>query len=243
MNSKIFSHITKKLSEVWHLPQHARIRENINADTDLESLPWTPARRKKFIQSLESTFGVSIELRGTVGDLTERTDQRYLAWFFGEVWKPRTENYYWTGWRIADEINKLRPKNVLDVGCGYNPFKGRIPNLIGIDPYNNCADYMVDILNYDVEPQSHDHIIALGSINFNSRNDIEIRFAKCIELLEPGGHLWMRANPGHDHATGPWVELFPWSFSVAHDLARQFNIRLESLKQDQDRLFLLFNKS
>jgi hypothetical protein len=243
MNSKIFSHITKKLEDVWHLPKHAHIRDNITADTVLETLPWTTARQTKFIASLESTFGVAIELQGTVRDLVERTDQRYLAWFFGEVWKPRTENYYWTGWRIADEINRLDPKKVLDVGCGYNPFKGRIPNLVGIDPYNNCADYMVDILDYDIEPQSHDHIIALGSINFNSRADIEIRFAKCVELLAPDGRLWMRANPGHDHAAGPWVEIFTWSFAVAHDLATQFGIRLETLKQDQDRLFLLFKKS
>jgi hypothetical protein len=243
MNSKIFSHITKKLSEVWHLPQHADIRGAIGADTDLESLPWTPARCNKFIQNLEGTFGVKIELQGTVRDLVERTDQRYLSWFFGEVWKPRTENYYWTGWRIADEINRQDPQNVLDVGCGYNPFKGRIANLIGIDPYNNCADYMVDIMDYQVESESHDHIIALGSINFNSREDIEARFERCVDLLMPGGKLWMRANPGHDHATGPWVEIFPWSFAVAYELAKKYRLRLEMLKQDQDRLFLLFNKS
>lgn len=243
MNSKIFSHITKKLSEVWHLPQHADIRDAISADTDLASLPWTPARRTKFVESLESTFGVAIELTGTVRDLVERTDRRYLSWFFGEVWKPRTENYYWTGWRIADEINKLNPQNVLDVGCGYNPFKGRIPNLIGIDPYNNCADYMVDIMDYRVDPSTHDHVIALGSINFNSQEDIEERFARCVELLAPGGRLWMRANPGHDHRAGPWVRIFPWSFEIAYELAKKYGLKLESLKQDQDRLFLLFIKS
>lgn len=243
MNSKIFSHVVKNLRNVWHLHQHADIRNCIGADTILESLPWTPARRSKFVESLQSTFGVNVELTGTVRDLVERTDRKYLAWFFGEVWKPRTENYYWTGWRIADEINRQDPQNVLDVGCGYNPFKGRIPNLVGIDPYNNCADYMVDIMDYTVESQSHDHIIALGSINFNSREDIELRFAQCVNLLMPGGKLWMRANPGNDHAAGPWVDIFPWNFAIAHDLARKFEIKLETLKQDQDRLFLLFSKS
>lgn len=243
MNSKIFSHITKKLSEVWHLPQHTYIRDCIGGDTILESLPWTPVRRSKFIESLQSTFGVTVELTGTVRDLVDQIDRKYLSWFFGEVWKPRTENYYWTGWRIADEINRQDPQNVLDVGCGYNPFKGRITNLTGIDPYNNCADYMVDIMDYQVESESHDHIIALGSINFNSREDIEARFERCADLLMPGGKLWMRANPGHDHATGPWVEIFPWSFAVAYELAKKYRLRLEMLKQDQDRLFLLFNKS
>lgn len=243
MNSKIFSHISKKLNETWHLPKYQAIRDSFNADTVLDELPWTPARKEKFVSGLEQDFSVPVELNGTLADLVNRIDEQYLLWFFGEVWKPRTDAYQWTGWRIAEEINKLDPKNVLDVGCGYNPFKGRIPNLIGIDPYNNCADYMVDILEYNVEPESHDHVIALGSINFNSRGDIESRFKKVVDLLKRGGHLWMRCNPGHDHKNGPWVEIFPWSFDVAYELAKKYNLTLETLKKDQDRLFFLFVKN
>ena len=214
----------------------------METDCKLDDLPWTPARKKKLIQKLESVFGVPVELDGTIGDLVERTDQRYLTWFFGEVWKPRTEQYQWTGYRIAEEICRADPKKVLDVGCGYNPFKGRIPNLVGIDPYNNCADFQVDILDYRVEPNSHDHIIALGSINFNSREDIEERFGATVNLLAPGGRLWMRVNPGHVHKNGPWVEIFPWSFEIAYEFAKKFDLTLETLKQDQDRLFFLFTK-
>jgi hypothetical protein len=243
MNSKIFNHIVKKLQETWHLPKYQEIRDSISADTVLDMLPWTPARKAKLQQELTETFNVPVELTGTVAELVERTDVRYLNWFFGEIWKPRTEQYHWTGYRIAEEICRMNPQKVLDVGCGYNPFKGRIPNLVGIDPYNNCADYMVDILDYRVDSGSYDHIIALGSINFNSREDIEERFAATIELLEPGGHLWMRCNPGHSHKNGPWVEIFPWSFDVAHDLAKKYNLTLETLKKDQDRLFFLFKKN
>ena len=243
MNSKIFSYIQQKLQETWNLPKHSNIRNSLGADTVLDQLPWTPARKLKFQQDLESTFGVNIELKGTVAELVDRTDRRYLMWFFGEIWKPRTEQYQWTGYRIAEEICRANPKKVLDVGCGYNPFKGRIPNLIGIDPYNNCADFMVDILDYHVEPASYDHVIALGSINFNSREDIEERFAATINLLAPNGHLWMRCNPGHSHKNGPWVEIFPWSFDVAYELAKKYNLTLETLKQDQDRLFFLFKRN
>lgn len=243
MNNKIFTYIQKKLQDTFHLAKYGEIRAAIEADTHLEDLPWTPVRKLKFQQDLESTFGVPIELEGTVADLAQRTDVRYLNWFFGEIWKPRTEQYQWTGYRIAEEICRMNPEKVLDVGCGYNPFKGRIPNLIGIDPYNNCADYMVDILDYHVEPASFDHVIALGSINFNSREEIEQRFAASVNLLAPGGHLWMRCNPGHSHKNGPWVEIFPWSFDVAHDLANKNNLTLETLKKDQDRLFFLFKKN
>jgi hypothetical protein len=243
MNNKIFSYIQQKLQETWNLPKHSNILNSLSADTALDQLPWTPARKLKFQQELESTFGVSIELEGTVAELVDRTDRRYLMWFFGEIWKPRTEQYQWTGYRIAEEICRANPRKVLDVGCGYNPFKGRIPNLIGIDPYNNCADFMVDILDYHVEPASYDHVIALGSINFNSREDIELRFAATINLLAPNGHLWMRCNPGHSHKNGPWVEIFPWSFDVAYELAKKYNLTLETLKQDQDRLFFLFKRN
>jgi hypothetical protein len=243
MNSKIFSHVIKKLHETWHLPRYAAVRDQLGADTVLEDLPWTPGRKQKFCQQLTETFGVAIELEGTVSDLVKRTDDRYLLWFFGKVWQPRTDAYQWTGWRIAEEINKTTARNVLDIGCGYNPFKEHIANLVGIDPYNSCADYMVDILDYHVDPGTYDHVIALGSINFNGREDIEQRFARAVELLQTGGHLWMRANPGHDHKNGPWVEIFPWSFDVAHDLAKRYNLTLKTMKKDQDRLFFLFVKN
>ena len=243
MNNKIFNCILEKLQDTWHLPKYTEIRADFSKDTVLDQLPWTPARKLKFQQELSSTFNVPVEIEGTVADLVERTDVRYLMWFFGEIWKPRTEQYHWTGYRIAEEICRVNPQKVLDVGCGYNPFKGRIPNLIGIDPYNNCADFMVDILDYHVEPASYDHVIALGSINFNSRADIELRFAATVNLLAPNGHLWMRCNPGHSHKNGPWVEIFPWSFDVAYELAKKFNLTLETLKQDQDRLFFLFRRN
>jgi len=242
MNSKILKCIEENLQETFNIDKYEYVRHTIKHDAKLNDLPWTPARKKKLIQKLESAFGVAVELEGTIGDLVERTDQRYLAWFFGEVWKPRTEQYQWTGYRIAEEICRADPKKVLDVGCGYNPFKGRIPGLVGIDPYNNCADFQVDILDYRVEPESYDHIIALGSINFNSREDIELRFGATVNLLAPGGRLWMRVNPGHVHKNGPWVETFPWSFEIAYEFAKNYNLTLETVKQDQDRLFFLFTR-
>ena len=54
---------------------------------------------------------------------------------------------------------------------------------------------MVDILEFKVEPKSYDHIIVFGSLNFNSRDEIESRFKRVAELLTPGGKIYFRANP------------------------------------------------
>jgi hypothetical protein len=129
------------------------------------------------------------------------------------------------------------------VGCGYHPFKGRIHNIIGIDPYNNCADYEVDILDYKVKPESHDVIIALGSINFNSRDEIQSRFAHCVSLLKPGGKFFLRANPGITHKTGPYVEIFSWTFEIVNEFAETYNLSLDTFKKDaNDRLYFVYTK-
>jgi hypothetical protein len=131
---------------------------------------------------------------------------------------------------------------VLDVGCGYHPFKGRINNIAGIDPYNNCADYMVDILDY---VGSHDVIIALGSINFNSKDEIETRFAKCVSILEPGGRFYLRANPGIPHKTGPYVDIFPWTFEIVKEFEQRYNLKLLEFKKEPaelGRLYFVYEK-
>jgi hypothetical protein len=181
MNTKIFSLITKNLQTAFNLPKYSKI--SIMENTVVDSLPWTPARYRKFKDAVEAELSLPCEYRGTLREIVDDLNERYTYRFFAEIWKPRTGDYEHTGWSLVDEINALNPQSVLDVGCGYHPFKGRIKNLIGIDPYNDCADYEVDILDYKVKPESHDVIIALGSINFNSRPDIEQRFDHCVSLL------------------------------------------------------------
>lgn len=244
MNTKIFNLIKQNLQAAFNLPKYQKISDSINENTLVEDLPWTPARYRKFKDTVEDALSLPCDYAGTLAEIVEDLDTRYLLRFFGEIWRPRTEDYKFTGWQIADEINKRNPQNVLDVGCGYHPFQGRIPNLIGIDPYNNCADYQVDILEYRVKPASYDNIIALGSINFNSRADIQARFGHCVSLLAPGGRFYIRANPGISHKNGPWVEIFPWSFEVVNEFAEIYNLKLLEFKRDaNDRLYFVYEKS
>ena len=241
MNTKIFKLITKNLQDAFNLPKYQNIV--IDENTVVDKLPWTPSRYSKFKNTVEAELSLPCDYVGTLREIVDDLSERYILRFFSEIWKPRTGDYEHTGWELAEEVNKLNPKNVLDVGCGYHPFKGRIQNLIGIDPYNNCADYEVDILDYKVKPGSHDVIIALGSINFNSRDEIEARFAHCVNLLSVGGKFFLRANPGITHKTGPYVEIFNWTFEVVNEFAEKYNLKLETFKRDaNERLYFVYTK-
>ena len=229
------------MQDSFNLPKYANIC--IDADTAVHNLPWTPVRYRKFKYTVEAELSLPCDYVGTVRSIVDDLSERYILRFFSEIWKPRTGDYEHTGWELADEINKLNPEKVLDVGCGYHPFKGRIQNIIGIDPYNNCADYEVDILDYKVKPESHDVIIALGSINFNGREDIEQRFGHCVKLLAPGGRFYLRANPGIIHFAGPYVEIFHWSFEIVKEFEIKYGLKLETFKKDtNNRLYFVYSK-
>jgi len=240
MNTKIFNLIKENLQVAFNLPKYANIV--IDETTQVDALPWTPARYRKFRDAVESELSLPCDYIGTLRGIVDDLSERYILRFFSEIWKPRTNDYDYTGWALVEEINSQNPQAVLDVGCGYHPFKGRIQNLVGIDPYNNCADFEVDILDYKVN-QKYDHILALGSINFNSRDEIEARFAHCVDLLMLGGKFYLRANPGIAHKTGPYVEIFPWSFEVVNEFAERYNLKLLKYKQDaNDRLYFVYEK-
>ena len=243
MNTKIFKLIKENLKEAFDLPKYSDIV--IDQPTVVDQLPWTPARYKKFKDAVWDELQLTSDYVGTLEQVVAELSAAYTHRFFAEIWKPRTGEYDHSGWALAEEVSKQNPINVLDVGCGYHPFKGRIPNLIGIDPYNNCADYEVDILEYKVKPESHDHIIALGSINFNSKDEIEERFAHCVSLLQTGGKFYLRANPGLPHKTGPYVDIFPWSFEVVNEFDEKYNLKLLEFKKEPTelgRLYFVYTK-
>jgi hypothetical protein len=241
MNTKIYKLVQKNLYDTFNLPKYKDVI--IAPDTVVDELPWTPARYRKFKDAVEAELALEdCSFNGPLLKIVDTLSERYILRFFGEIWRPRTDDYNHTGWQLVDEINKLEPRAVLDVGCGYHPFKGRIQNLVGIDPYNAAADYQVDILEYRVK-HKHDVIIALGSINFNSRDEIEARMQHCVNLLETGGRFYLRANPGITHKTGPYVEIFPWSFEIVNDFAEKFNLKLLEFKKDaNDRLYFVYQK-
>lgn len=241
MNNKIFALLTKNLHKSFNLVKYQNLM--FDKDTQVDALPWTPARYRKFKDAIFSEIDLTSDYVGPLSTIVNDLDLRYSQRFFGKIWKPRIDSYTYTGWALADEISRQNPINVLDVGCGYHLFKDRIPNIIGIDPYNNCADYQVDILEYKVPAQSYDHIIALGSINFNGKEDIIARFAHCVNLLMPLGKFYLRANPGISHKLGMYVDIFPWTFEIVRKFADKFNLHLDTFKKEENgRLYFVYTK-
>ena len=87
----------------------------------------------KLRQLIQATFNVRVDdvSFNSIGDLVDRIDFAVLSKYFGEVWQPKTKQFKYSGLKLIDEINSLNPTSVLDLGCGYNEFKGKIPHLIG----------------------------------------------------------------------------------------------------------------
>ena len=123
MNTKIFNLLLKNLQTTFNLPKYKNII--FDRDTVVDKLPWTPARYQKFKDSVEAELSLPCDYMGTLEDIVADLSERYTHRFFAEIWKPRTGDYDYTGWALVEEINKQDPQNVLDVGCGYHPFKGR----------------------------------------------------------------------------------------------------------------------
>ena len=243
MNRKIYNFLYKNLHDAFNLPKYDDFNKTMTRWTVVNALPWTPKRWEKFCEQINNEFDLEINFNGTIADITHDIDQKYSARFWGGIRQQRTEVYQYTGWNIVETINKANPKAVLDVGCGFNQFKARIPNLVGIDAYNNNADYMVDILDYTVPDNTYDHIIVFGSINFGEYDDIEVRMKKVIDLTMPDGKIYVRANPGHVHKNGQWIDIYPWDFDTAFRIANKFNCELSSFKKDNgDRLYFELRK-
>jgi hypothetical protein len=148
------------------------------------------------------------------------------------------------GLKLIDEVNNLNPKSVIDLGCGYNEFKGKIQNLIGLDPYNNNADIKCKILDFK-KTEQYDVTIALGSINFGNTNKIFSELEKAVEITAPKGKLFFRVNPGNQHTPleSRWISFYHWDSNFIINCADYFNVDVLDIKTDRtDRIYFVWSK-
>ena len=49
--------------------------------------------------------------------------------YFSGIWQDENfKNLKYSGYQLVDYVNSKNSKSVLDVGCGFNRFKGKINN-------------------------------------------------------------------------------------------------------------------
>jgi SAM-dependent methyltransferase len=127
---------------------------------------------------------------------------------------------------LVASVCRSRPRRVVDAGCGDNRFKGRIPNLLGIDIANPHADLMCDMVDAPISPSTVDVVLALGSINFGSRDYIARQLEAVRRWLRPGGQLYIRVNPGIAYPELPDLVIYPWTVDEVHAFARRHRFRV-----------------
>jgi len=149
-------------------------------------------------------------------------NQQFLNEYFTNTWCPSTSKYIYSGYAILDKISES--DTVIDVGCGANPFKGKIKNLTGIDPTDHGADVVTTIENFETQ-NTYDVALCLGSINFGDQTIIAKQIEKVNSLLSPNAKVFWRLNPGqHDHNNElcQQIDFYPWSFAELNEFAEQY---------------------
>jgi hypothetical protein len=165
--------------------------------------------------------------------------QQELTKYFAEVWALRSrdiEQFKFSGPAL---IGMIGPgEHVIDVGCGMNPFKYRISNLVGIDPAFDEADFKMTLEEYVAGHSSQRFNVAfcLGSINFGDRAHIERQIELVVRLLHTrDSRIFWRCNPGvadHGNEECNAIEFFPWTFELHHELAAKFGFDVMELEWD-----------
>lgn len=212
------------------------LKHNPNLMTDMHSM----------CQVINGTFNIELTDidNNNIAELANIVDEAVLEKYFTKVWQAQTKKYKYSGLAIIDEINDMRPRSVIDIGCGYNEFKGKIDNLVGIDPWNPRADLQSTVEHLDSDIK-YDVAICLGSINFGSTDKIVKEMTAVVDVVADGGLLYFRVNPGeqHDAPEAKWIQFYKWDPTFISNIAKHLNCKLVMLRQDTgNRYFFVLKK-
>ena len=210
----------------------------------IKTTPDVMINKQSFKVMISGTFGVTIDLNMpmSVAEITDAIDKAVLKRYFSEVWQPKTKKYKYSGLGVIDEVNALKPRSVVDLGCGFNEFKGKIDNLVGIDPYNTKADILCDITRHSPK-YKYDIALCFGSINFGGSDKIFNELSHVVNnIVNPGGLIFFRGNPGkmHEAEEARWIDFFEWTPSFIHNSAKALGCIPVIIRPDDDRLYFVW---
>ena len=137
--------------------------------------------------------------------------------FFGKTWNQTEVDPH-----VVEIIKDA--KSVIDVGCGFNPYKEYNDNLIGIDIVNKKADFNCDILNFSPGDRKFDVAICYGVLHFNSYHWIRERLEWVVKNTTDDGQILMKVNPSskEDQAEELRSSDVIWFHRWNHGLAQHF---------------------
>lgn len=212
----------------------------------LQASPQLLRDNKSLQQAIHGTFDVFVDdvSYDYIGTLVDKIDNAVLGRYFSEIWQPEMKKFKYSGLGLINEVNRLKPRHVLDIGCGYNEFKGKIDNLVGLDPYNNAADIKCKISDYRSDIQ-YDVVLALGSINFGSTDKIFTELERAVKLTASGGKMYFRVNPGLQHTPpeSKWISFYPWNSNFIINCADYFDLDVLDIRNDSNnRMYFVWNK-
>lgn len=228
--------ISSYLSESWL----SRNKISLTPDLDLRTLELDPIDEcilnlrieKRFnlrhLPNREEWFTNVGEIEAFIKSCSARPATYELARkFFRDIWEPSIKFYQFSSDNLIEEVNRLKPTLVLDLGCGYHYFKDKINNLVGIDIINPNADLLCDFLDFNPSLVPFDAILALGSINFGKKEDIIKMLRHARDMLSPKGKIFLRVNPGLLWPEFPELPIYPWSLEKIYEHGQEVGLQVD----------------
>ena len=145
--------------------------------------------------------------------------------FFGTTWNQTEVDDH-----VVDRI--INAKSVIDVGCGFNPYKKFNHNLVGVDSINEEADENCDILDFDTMGCKYDVAICYGILHFNSYDWIRERLEWVVNNTKPKSEILIKVNPSRkeDQAealrSSEVVWFHRWNRGLADHFAEIYNLEV-----------------
>jgi SAM-dependent methyltransferase len=157
--------------------------------------------------------------------------------YFLRYLQRRTQDFNQSGFSLVDKIS--HEELVLDVGCGYNEFKGKIKNLVGIDPISKYADHQCTIEEFKTD-QKFDVAICFDSLNYGVEETVLKQLECVIDLLKPNGRIYWRCNPGlHDDPNDDvlFIDIYHWTMDRNKELAQRYGFKVPVIETDNCNRF------
>lgn len=151
------------------------------------------------------------------------------------LWEDPVNQYKYSHYAI---LNKINPEtdHVIDVGCGTNPFYGKIKNLVAIDPVHcdTTNPYtLISIEDFETD-QKFDVALCLGSIQYGTHAEISIQIKKIVSMLKPTAKIFWRfrwSYPGWLNA-GTYSYNYPMTVSRLQEFAGLHGFTQQEIHKD-----------